>query len=208
MIYIYLFFTSFFLIFLSELGDKTQLLVLSFSSKMKTYNILLGVALGSLFSHGIAITFGSALGSLNNEFIHTILEFITYISFVFFGIITLMNKEDPSSNSKKSGILKKVSNLSIGYVFIIAISIAIGEFGDKTFLASLGLGIQYPSFKLFLILGAVLGMVVSDFIAVLFGKFLNSRISEKTMNLLSGSLFLAFGILGLISFFVGLVAGF
>lgn len=206
--YIYLFFTSFFLIFLSELGDKTQLLVLSFSSKMKTYNILLGVALGSLFSHGIAITFGSALGSLNNEFIHTILEFITYISFVFFGIITLMNKEDPSSNSKKSGILKKVSNLSIGYVFIIAISIAIGEFGDKTFLASLGLGIQYPSFKLFLILGAVLGMVVSDFIAVLFGKFLNSRISEKTMNLLSGSLFLAFGILGLISFFVGLVAGF
>ena len=160
---LYLFFIAFFLIFLSELGDKTQLLVLSFSSKMKTYTILIGVALGSLCSHGIAIAFGSALGSLNNEFIHTILEFITYISFL-----------------------------------IIATSIAIGEFGDKTFLASLGLGIQYPNFKLFLILGAVLGMVVSDFIAVLFGKFLNSKISEKTMNLLSGGLFLAFGILGLI----------
>lgn len=201
---LYLFFVSFFLIFLSELGDKTQLLVLSFSSKMKTYTILFGVALGSLFSHGIAILFGSALGSLNNEFIHTILEFVTYISFLFFGIITLMNKDSSDNNSKKSGILKKISNLSIGYVFIIATSIAIGEFGDKTFLASLGLGIQYPNFKLFLVLGAVLGMVVSDFIAVLFGKFLNSKISEKTMNFLSGVLFLAFGVVGLISFFIGL----
>lgn len=195
---LYLFFVAFFLIFLSELGDKTQLLVLSFSSKMKTYTILFGVALGSLFSHGIAILFGSALGSLNNEFIHTILEFVTYISFLFFGVITLMNKDSSDNDSKKSGILKKISNLSVGYIFIIAMSIAIGEFGDKTFLASLGLGIQYPNFKIFLILGAILGMVVSDFIAVLFGKFLNSKISEKTMNLLSGSLFLAFGILGLI----------
>lgn len=195
---LYLFFVSFFLIFLSELGDKTQLLVLSFSSKMRTYTILFGVALGSLFSHGMAILFGSALGSLNNEFIHTILEFITYISFLFFGIVTLMNKDSSYDNSKKSGILKKVSDLTIGYIFIIAISIAIGEFGDKTFLASLGLGIQYPNFKIFLILGAILGMVVSDFIAVLFGKFLNSRISEKAMNLLSGILFLAFGSIGLI----------
>lgn len=195
---LYLFFIAFFLIFLSELGDKTQLLVLSFSSKMKTYTILFGVALGSLFSHGIAILFGSALGTLNNEFIHTILEFVTYISFLFFGVITLMNKDSSDNDSKKSGILKKISNLSIGYIFIIAMSIAIGEFGDKTFLASLGLGIQYPHFKLFLILGAILGMVVSDFIAVLFGKFLSNKFSEKTMNLLSGSLFLTFGILGLI----------
>lgn len=195
---LYLFFVAFFLIFLSELGDKTQLLVLSFSSKMKTYTILFGVALGSLFSHGIAILFGSALGTLHNEFIHTILEFVTYISFLFFGIITLMNKDSSDNDSKKSGILKKISNLSVGYIFIIAMSIAIGEFGDKTFLASLGLGIQYPHFKLFLILGAILGMVVSDFIAVLFGKFLNSKISEKTMNLLSGSLFLAFGVIGLV----------
>ena len=195
---LYLFFIAFFLIFLSELGDKTQLLVLSFSSKMKTYTILFGVALGSLFSHGIAILFGSVLGTLNNEFIHTILEFVTYISFLFFGIITLINNGSSDNNSKKSGILKKISNLSISYVFIIATSIAIGEFGDKTFLASLGLGIQYPNFKLFLILGAILGMVVSDFIAVLFGKFLNSKISEKAMNFLSGSLFLVFGIIGLI----------
>lgn len=130
------------LVFLSELGDKTQLLVLSFSSKLKSCTILLGVALGSLFSHGIAIAFGSALGSFDNMWIHSILEFITYLSFLFFGVITLVNKEEDTTSSKKSGLLRKISNLSISYVFIIALSIAIGELGDKTFLASLGLGIR------------------------------------------------------------------
>ena len=40
---------AFLLVFISELGDKTQLLVLSFSSKMKSFTILLGVALRFIF---------------------------------------------------------------------------------------------------------------------------------------------------------------
>lgn len=199
--FLYPLFMAFSLIFMSELGDKTQLLVLSFSSKIKTFTILIGVALGSFFSHGIAILFGGALGSLNNPWFQMFLKFITYVSFLFFGIITLMNKDECES-SKKSGILNRISNLAIGYVFIIACSIAIGELGDKTFLASLGLGIQFPNYKLFLILGAILGMVLSDAIAILFGKFLSAKISDKLMNTLSGIIFLFFGVIGMIKLFI------
>lgn len=199
---LYPFLIAFFLIFLSELGDKTQLLVLSFSSKLKSYTILLGVALGSFFSHGIAILFGSTLGNLGNPIIHTILQFLTYLSFIFFGIFTILQKEDNDSNSPtKNGFLHKLSNLSVGYILMIAFSIAIGELGDKTFLASLGLGISYPSSKLLLIFGAILGMVISDSIAILFGKLLTHKISEKAMNILSGVLFLVFGVIGFVSFF-------
>lgn len=42
---LYPFFMAFFMVFISELGDKTQLLVLSFSGKIKSVAILLGVAL-------------------------------------------------------------------------------------------------------------------------------------------------------------------
>ena len=77
----------------------------------------------------------------------------------------------------------------------------LGEFGDKTFLASIGLGIEYPNCKLSLILGAIFAMVACDFIALLFGKFLNKHISEKAMARLSSILFLLFGLLG----FVGMV---
>ncbi len=38
-------FIAFMLVFLSELGDKTQLIAISFSSKMKIYKVLFGVAL-------------------------------------------------------------------------------------------------------------------------------------------------------------------
>ncbi len=38
--YLYPFIISFIFIFLSELGDKTQILVLSFSARNKTVNII------------------------------------------------------------------------------------------------------------------------------------------------------------------------
>lgn len=201
--WIYPFLLSFFMIFLSELGDKTQLLVLSFSTKAKTYSILLGVALGSFFSHGIAILFGSTLGNFDNIFLHLTLKFITYLSFLFFGILSFLKKEENSSPSK-SGFLHKLSTYSLNFILIIAFSIAIGELGDKTFLASLGLGIQYANSKISLIVGAILGMVLSDLLAVLFGKFLHTKISEPLMNTISGILFLLFGTIGLIGFFLAI----
>ena len=84
---IYTFFISFIIVFISELGDKTQLLVISFSSKSKTKIILIGVAIGTFFSHGLAILFGSKIGSINNEIFHLYLKVFTYISFLLIGII-------------------------------------------------------------------------------------------------------------------------
>lgn len=196
---LYPFFIAFIMVFIAELGDKTQLLVLSFSGTVKTRSILFGIALGSFFSHGIAILFGSSLGVLENESLHQIIEFITYSSFIIVGILSLLpKKQNIGSDDKKVGIMKKIFNLKLNYSLIIAISILVGEFGDKTFLASIGFGIQYPNFKFLLILGAILGMVASDSIAIVFGKFLNKYISEEKMQKFSGILFLIFGVAGFV----------
>lgn len=199
--FIYPFFISFMIVFFSELGDKTQLLVLSFSTKVKSFIILFGVAIGSFLSHGTAILFGSTLGNIDSSFFHQILEFITYSSFLLFGIITFLPKKDRTHDKNSNHpLLQKFSSFGLNYVFIIAYSIAIGELGDKTFLASIGLGINYPNFKLFLILGAVLGMIISDSIAIFLGKFLSKKIKPDTMEKVSGLIFLLFGIIGIISF--------
>lgn len=198
----YPFLIAFLLVFISELGDKTQLLVLSFSNKMKSIFILIGVALGSFFSHGVAILFGSSIGLLENEWLHAILKLITYFTFLLFGLFSFLPKKEKSISTEKESFFTKLSSLRIGYILIIALSIAIGEVGDKTFLASLGLGISYPSYKLSLILGAILGMVVSDAIAIAFGKFLNHYVSENLIQKLSGILFLIFGIVGFIHIFI------
>lgn len=198
--FIYPFIIAFILIFVSELGDKTQLLVLSFSSKLKSRTILLGVALGSLFSHGIAIIFGSFLGNIENLTFQYTLKIITYLSFIIFGIITLSKSNNKEENSKNSNETNLRSNLS--YIFFIALTIAIGELGDKTFLASIGLGIEYALHKISLICGAITGMVTSDFIAIVLGKALSNKIPENLMQKLSGIIFLIFGFLGIFNFFL------
>lgn len=202
--FIYTFGLAFILIFLSELGDKTQLLVLSFSSKSKTKNILLGVALGTFFSHGLAILFGSRVSELANPKISYFLSIFTYISFILFGVLRFVfkkknnNSDDSALDDSNFNLLKKVSKFKINYVFMIAISIFIGELGDKTFLSSLGLGLQHPDFKFSLILGCIFGMVASNAFSIVFGKLLMCKLKTETIEFFSNLAFIVFGILGLI----------
>jgi len=199
--YVYIFFISFMLVFFSELGDKTQLLVLSFSSKNTAKSILLGVAIGTFFSHGLAILFGSHLGNLENEIIQNCLKLITYSTFLLFGIWGFISKKS-SSYEDDSGLLKKLSKYSLNCTFIVALSILLGELGDKTFLSSIGLGIEYPEFKISLILGSICGMVISNSIAIFFGKLIGNRFSENTISTISNLIFIIFGIIGFVGYFI------
>ena len=114
-------------------------------------------------------------------------------------------KDSSKEESNKSNFLNKSKLLSLNYIFIVAISIVIGEFGDKTFLASLGLGIQYPNYKIPLILGSITGMVLSDSLAIFFGKLLGSKISTKFIEFISNCIFLCFGLIGLFLLFINKV---
>lgn len=197
MMFVYLFFISFLIVFFSELGDKTQLLVLSFSANNRAKNILIGVAIGSFLSHGIAIFFGSRIGGFANDSVQFYLKLFACLTFLLLGIIGFLPNKGEESDTKK-GFMYKLSNLKINYIFIVALSIVIGEFGDKTFLSSLSLGLQYPDQRLPLVLGAVLGMVLSNSIAIFFGKFLKKRFKENIIHLISNTIFLLFGALGMI----------
>ena len=106
--------------------------------------------------------------------------------------------EDDETNSK-SKIINFLSSLFKNCILIVAVSIAVGELGDKTFLASIGLGLQYPSFKIPLILGAVCGMVISNSIAIFFGKFLGTKFSPSSIEILSNIIFILFGVIGFLS---------
>ena len=202
---IYPFLISFALIFFFELGDKTQILVLSFSTKKKATHILLGVALGSLLSHGVAIIFGSSVANLGNDVFVFYLKFITYLSFIVLGILGFKHSQKDNTpknistrNNSKSHFISFINSLTRNCILLVACSIAIGELGDKTFLASIGLGIQYPLYKVSLICGAICGMLLSDSVAIFFGKWLGSKIPASTIEFLSNIIFLTFGICGLV----------
>ena len=192
---------SFTIIFFAELGDKTQIMVLSFSAKSRMKHILLGIALGTFLSHGLAILFGSQLGSTHNENISYYLNIFTYISFILFGILGFISMKNTSLDNienHKTGLISKLCNLKMNFVFIIAFCILVGELGDKTFLSSIGLGIQYPEYKISLIIGSILGMVCSNLLAIIFGKLLSMKFHQNMIDIISNSLFVIFGVIGLI----------
>lgn len=166
---IYPFWITFLLVFFAELGDKTQLLVLSFSTKNKLKHILLGIAVGTFFSHGLAILFGSHVACISDSSFQFYLKIFTYASFLVLGVIGFLpNKKNKSENenSNKPNLLKRFSFLNLNCVFMVALLIFVGELGDKTFLASLSLGLAYPYAKFSLILGSILGMVASNFLVI------------------------------------------
>ncbi|GFY86807.1 uncharacterized protein family [Actinidia rufa] len=76
-----------------------------------------------------------------------------------------------------------------------------GEWGDKSQLATIGLAADGDA--LAVILGGIIGQTLCTIAAVIGGKSLASRISERLVTLMGGVLFLFFGVL---SFFSPVVA--
>ena len=205
---LYPFLITFTLVFFSELGDKTQLLVLSFSTKNKTNHILLGVAIGTFLSHGFAILFGSKVACFSSQYFQFYLKIFTYFSFVLFGLIGFLPKNLFNTNqidnntSSKYSLLQKFSHMKLNCVFMVALCILVGELGDKTFLASLSLGFEYPNSKLPLILGSVCGMVMSNFIAIFCGKLIGNHLKQDFIEVLSNITFIVFGLLGFLNLLI------
>jgi len=118
---------AFILIFIAEMGDKTQILAIAFATKYPVKKILIGVFVGSLLNHGLAVIFGYYLGSVID---FGIVKVVTGIAFVIFALWTLRIDEDE---------FEKPSKYRFGAVLTVSIAFFLGELGDKTQLAAVAL---------------------------------------------------------------------
>lgn len=91
------FFSTFILIFLAELGDKTQLTALAFSSNSKSvWPVFFGASFALVCSTMLACLFGSFLK--NQSFVSmNLIKGVSGALFIVFGLVILINLFRPSS---------------------------------------------------------------------------------------------------------------
>ncbi len=181
------FLNSFGLVFISEMGDKTQLLALILTAKFKKpLPILFGILLATLLNHALASFSGSYITQF---FSPEILKWILAILFIGFGLWMLIpDKDDGLDQPSKWGPF-----LTTLIAFFIA------EMGDKTQLATVALGAKYQNIYL-VTLGTTLGMMASNGLAVFFGQKFTDRIPMKLVHRIASLSFIIFGILILFGF--------
>jgi len=179
--------TTFFLVGLAEMADKTQLLTLCLTCKYPARKVLLGVALAIAVLNLAAVLVGGLAGQLLPV---GPIKIVAGILFLAFGIWTLLAREDPAAEACEVTTEERVRG---GAVLTVAVAFLVAEIGDKTQLATLSLAARFETF--FLVwLGASLGMLLANGLAIGGGTLLSDRVPEATLKKISGVLFIAFGI--------------
>jgi putative Ca2+/H+ antiporter (TMEM165/GDT1 family) len=179
---------AFSLIFLAEMGDKTQLLAMAFATQYKLKSVLMGIGIGSFLNHIIAI----ALGIYISSFIDTvIIQVVAGVAFVGFSIWTLKVEDD--DEKADSGKTER-----FGPVLTVAVAFFIGELGDKTQLTAVALAIESSSLVLTL-MGTVSGMLATGILGIIVGRYIGGRIPEMTVKIIASVIFMGFGLVKLYS---------
>ncbi|HMK93823.1 MAG TPA: TMEM165/GDT1 family protein [Candidatus Limnocylindrales bacterium] len=174
---------SFLLIFLAEMGDKTQFLAMSLATRYNVYKVLYAISLATVLNFGIVVIIGQFITSLMPLYM---ISLAASLSFIGFGLWTLKT-EKPEEEVKKAS--------KLGIIGAASVPFFIAEFGDKTELAAISLAADYQN-ALSVLIGATLAMLVADGIGIAVGIVLGRHFPEKTVKWVSAAIFIVFGLMG------------
>ena len=174
---------SFGVIFVAELGDKSQLMAMTFATRFKPLLVLIGITAATAVVHLISVGIGYGLGAaLPTGWI----SLIAGVAFLAFGAWTLRGDSLTDEERGKAERSTGSAILAVGGAFFLA------ELGDKTMLATITLATQHGWFGTWL--GSTLGMVAADALAILVGRMLGRHLPEKVIKYGAAALFAIFGI--------------
>ncbi|NBN88857.1 MAG: TMEM165/GDT1 family protein [Actinobacteria bacterium] len=175
------FLVSFGVIFVAELGDKSQLMALAFATRYKPTPVLVAITLATAIVHLASVAIGAVVGAaLPTRPINA----IAAAAFVAFGLWTLRGDELSAEDEERAKRTTRNVIVTVGTVFFLA------ELGDKTMLATVTLATREGVVGTWL--GSTLGMVVADALAIVVGRALGSRLPERAIKIGASVAFFVF----------------
>lgn len=210
------FLIAFLLVGLAELGDKSQLLLLTFAARYRPLKVVIGAAMAIFTLQLLSVAIGQAVGALLPD---TLIAVVAGALFIVFGVLTWRSSGEDDGDE---GAPKKIARF--GPVLTVAAALLVAELGDKTQLMTVSIaadpaaalrtlgsfadGIASPeagtlatSFGVWL--GSSLGFLAADALAIVVGAVLGARLPERLIARVSAVVFVLFGLVTLASAFVG-----
>ncbi|MCD8231545.1 MAG: TMEM165/GDT1 family protein [Clostridiales bacterium] len=169
--------------FIAEMGDKTQLLMIAMTSRYKLRDIITGAGLSILALNAIAVGAGAAISHFIPDWL---IKIAAAIAFFYFAWTSFKDKDDEEDSSQKE---RKGHPMWIVFgTFFIA------ELGDKTQLTAITFaaneGLQHA---LLVWIACSIGLFAADVVGMMVGYLLKSKTPDGFLTKLAFVIFAVFG---------------
>ncbi|HET8993063.1 MAG TPA: TMEM165/GDT1 family protein [Rhodococcus sp. (in: high G+C Gram-positive bacteria)] len=173
---------SFAIIFIAELGDKSQLMAMTFALRYRWWVVLSGILFATTAVHLVSVAVGHYLGVA----IPTVaISLVGGVAFLLFGAWTLRGDPLDDDEQSKAGRVTRSAFLAVTSAFFLA------ELGDKTMLATITLATDNNWIGIWV--GSTVGMVAADALAIVAGVLLGRHLPDNAIRFGAAALFFAFG---------------
>ena len=173
-------------VFLAELGDKTQLVCMAFVARFGVWKVLAAVSAAVVVNTGLAVVLGEGLSRIVP---FSTLQIVAGVGFLGFGLWSLRSEEEdencPDPNRKKGSPF-----WTVFFTFFVA------ELGDKTQLVTLGLAAK-QGLPLITWLGASTGLIGAQALGIFMSGFIAKHVPPRALQLGAAAIFFVFGTLSL-----------
>ena len=182
--------STFAVVSLAEFGDKTQIALVTLSTRHRLRSVFVGALLALALVGGVSTLVGGAIAPFISAFW---IGLVAGISFIIFGAYTLLSKEGKIVKIKEHSKTVTTSFLLIGVL----------ELGDKTQLAIVALAAEYNA-PIQVFVGMMLSFALLTAFSVVFGKIISRYISARYIRIGASLVFFVFGVLFLFEAFRGI----
>jgi Ca2+/H+ antiporter, TMEM165/GDT1 family len=189
---------SFGVVFLAELGDKTQLMVLAFATRYRALPVVIGVVAASAAVMAASVLVGAALGTMLPT---GLLQLIGGVIFLGFAGWTLLSREEDAEDAEAVARYRPRPPSNVRAALVVAGAFAIAELGDKSMLVTITLAAQGEPLAVWA--GATSAMTGLSVVAVVVGRQLGMRLPRRLVRFVAAGAFALFGILLLVDALIG-----
>ena len=174
---------SFAVIFVAEMGDKSQLMALTFATRYRPLPVLVGISVATAVVHAVSVGIGYGLGlAIPTGWV----SLVAALAFLGFAAWTLRGDKLDDDEEAKAARGGRSAVVAAAVAFFLA------ELGDKTMLATITLATDHGWFGTWL--GSTLGMVAADAIAIEVGRRLGRWLPDHVIRYVAAALFVVFGV--------------